>query len=158
MKGTVDIKNRPGKEMDEKERSIISHLRKDARLSLGAVSHTLNVPLSTVYDKINRLQKDGVIRKQALLLDFAKLGYHHRMQIVLKVSREQKQALQQFLQNNPAVNSLHEINGGFDFLAEVISKDIKEYTDFRDGLKESFDLKELHEYQIIEELEKEKFC
>ena len=144
--------------MDEKERLIISHLRKDARLSLGAVSQALNVPLSTVYDKLNRLQKEGVIRKQALLLDFAKLGYHHHIHLALKVSREQKPALQQFLQNHHSVNSLHEINGGFDFLAEVISKDIKEYTDFRDGLKESFNLKELHEYQIIEELEKEKFC
>ncbi len=144
--------------MDEKERLIISHLRKDARLSLGAVSQTLNVPLSTVYDKLNRLQKEGVIRKQALLLDFAKLGYHHHIHIAVKVSREQKLAIQQFLQNHPSVNSLHEINGGFDFLAEVVSKDIKEYTDFRDNLKESFDLKEIHEYQIIEELEKEKFC
>ena len=144
--------------MDEKERLIISHLRKDARLSLGAVSRALNVPLSTVYDKLSRLQKEGVIRKQALLLDFAKLGYHHHINLALKVSREQKSALQQFLQNHPSVNSLHEIDGGFDFLAEVISKDIKEYTGFMDGLKESFDLKELHEYQIIEELEKEKFC
>ena len=33
--------------MDEKERLIISHLRKDARLSLGAVSQALNVPLSS---------------------------------------------------------------------------------------------------------------
>lgn len=158
MKGTADINNEQGKEMDEKERLIISHLRKDARLSLGLVSHTLNVPLSTVYDKINRLQREGVIRKQALLLDFAKLGYHHHIHLVLKVSKEQKLAVQQFLQNHSAVNSLHEINGGYDFLVEVISKDIKEYTDFRNNLKESFDLKEIHEYQIIEELEKEKFC
>ena len=143
--------------MYEKEQQIISHLRKDARTSLASISNDVKMPLSTTYDRINRLQQNQVIKKFTALVDFSKLGYHYHGKIALRISKRHKKELLSFLQNHPAVNSLHEINNGFDFLVEVIHKDIKEYLEFIDQLHESFEIQELHQYQIIKEIETEKF-
>ena len=122
--------------MKEKERLIISHLRKNSRNSLGSISESIDMPISTIYDKINRFNKDQVIQKFTALIDFKKLGYHHHTKLALQVSRLQKQSLQEFLSNHQAVNSVHEINGGFDFMVETIHKDIKRYLNFLDELEE----------------------
>ncbi|MBT6773869.1 Lrp/AsnC family transcriptional regulator [Candidatus Woesearchaeota archaeon] len=143
--------------MKEKERLIISHLRKNSRKSLGSISESIDMPISTIYDKINRFNKERIIQKFTALIDFKKLGYHHHTKLALQVSRLQKQSLQEFLTNHQAINSIHEINGGFDFMVETIHKDIKEYLNFIDELDEAFDITEKQEYQIINEIKKENF-
>ena len=143
--------------MKEKERLIISHLRKDARSSLASISFDIKMPISTIYDKINRFQKDKTIRKQVALIDFRKLGYHHHTKLALQVPRLQKQSLQEFLTNHSAINSIHEINSDYDFMVETVHKDIKEYLDFIETLNESFDITNKKEFQIINDLAREKF-
>lgn len=143
--------------MEEKERWIINHLRKDSRISLASISHNIAIPISTIYDKINRLHREKVITKYTTLVDFPKMGYHHRATLALKVPSSQKDELLTFLRNHASINNLHEVNGGFDFLIDTVHKDIKSYVSFMDELNECFDLLEIHEYQMIEELEREKF-
>ncbi len=143
--------------MKEKERHIISHLRRDARTSLAAISDNVQMPISTIYDKINRLQKEEVIKGYTTIVDFPKLGFHYHAKLAIKVNGSQKKEITLFLQKHPAVNSLHEINGGFDFLLETVHKDIKEYLFFIQGLKDNFEIMEMNEYQVIDELAREKF-
>lgn len=143
--------------MDKKERQIISELRKDARASLSNISQSVDVPISTIYDKINRMQRDNIICKYALLVDFPKLGYHHHAHLALKVEKVRRNELLSFLQNHPSINSLHEINGGFDFMFETIHKDVKEYSLFMEELKENFSIIEVKEYQVINVLDRERF-
>jgi DNA-binding Lrp family transcriptional regulator len=140
----------------EKERAIIAHLRKDARSSLASISSEVQMPLSTVYDKLNRLQ-NKVIKRFTTLIDFSELGYHHNCKLVVKVPPNQREELFNFLSNCDQVNSLYEVNGGFDYMVETIHKDIKQYTHFVERLGECFDLVEFHEYQVIAEHAREKF-
>jgi len=143
--------------MNEKERLIISHLRKDARTSLASISQEIHIPISTIYDKINKLHKDNVIRKHTALVNFSSMGFHYHAKLVLKVKKEEKKELQLFLKKHQAVNSLSEINNGFDFLIETVHHDIKEFISFKEGLEECFNIIDLQEFQIIKEIERERF-
>ncbi|MFA6461012.1 MAG: winged helix-turn-helix transcriptional regulator [Candidatus Woesearchaeota archaeon] len=143
--------------MDEKERQIISELRKDSRTSLSAISQSVGMPISTIYDKINRMQRENLIHKYALLIDFPKLGYHHHAHLALKVDKAQRKGLSSFLENHASINSLHEIDGGFDFMFETVHKDVKEYSLFLEELKEKFSVLELKEYQVINIIDRERF-
>jgi DNA-binding Lrp family transcriptional regulator len=49
--------------MNKKEEQIISHLRKNAKASVLSLSRQIEMPLSTIYDKINRLNQSKVIKK-----------------------------------------------------------------------------------------------
>lgn len=150
--------------MEEKElkelaitSKIISHLRKDSRTSFVAISQDVKIPLSTIYDQIKRLHQDTVIRRFTSLVDFSKLGYHYQARIAMMVHKPERNDLLAFLSQHPSVNSLHRINSGFDFLIETVHKDVKEHTQFMEELKEKFTIINLHEYQVLEEIEKEKF-
>jgi len=142
--------------MNEKERKIISELRKDARASLSSISQNVDMPVSTVFDKVNRLHEDKVIKRYAALVDFAQLGFHHQTQLAIKVAKPSRNLLYTHLQNSPAVNSIHEINGGFDFMVETLHHDVKEYLSFIEEIKEKFEILELHSYQVIKEMIREK--
>lgn len=143
--------------MEEKERQIISHLRKDARTSLAAISQEIEMPISTVYDKINRMQQNNIIKKHTIIVDFPKLGYHYHAKIALKIQKKQKEELVNFLKNHLSVNSIYEINNGFDLFVETFHKNVKEYLEFMDSLQEGFEIIEIKEYQVINEIENEKF-
>ena len=142
---------------DQKEHKIISHLRKDARKSMALISQEANIPVSTIHDKIHRMHKDKVIKRFTTIIDFSKLGYHHRSKIALKVPFTQKEALLTFLRENLSINSLYEINGGFDFMIEAIFKNIKEQIEFVQKLRNDFDITNFQEFQIVNDIDRERF-
>ena len=143
--------------MKEKERQIISHLRQNSRKSLGSISESIEMPISTIYDKINRFNNDKVIKRFTALIDFKKLGYHHHAKLILTTTPHQKAELLNFLRTHPAINSIDEINSGYDFLVETIHKDVKEYLEFIETLNESFEITDKKELLIVNEVAREKF-
>lgn len=143
--------------MKQKEREIISHLRKDARSSLAAISHDIKMPISTIYDKINKLHKNNVIKKYTALINFSDLGFHHHNKLILIVEKKQKQELLGFLKNKRCINSISEVNSGHEFIIEVLHENLKQYIEFKEELLECFNFFDLKEYQVINEIEREMF-
>ena len=136
---------------------ILEDLRLDARSSLSNISKKINMPPSTIYDRINKFRKSNIITRYTTLIDFPKLGFNHHAKIALKDNRDQKEDLLNFLNNQSCINSFHEINHGFDFFIETIHEDIKSYSDFTDKLKNEFDFIEFNEYQVTNVIKTEVF-
>jgi DNA-binding Lrp family transcriptional regulator len=143
--------------MQQKEWEILSELRKNAKTSLASISEKIKMPVSTVYDKINKMQKSNLITKNVALVNYSKLGYNHHHNFLIKVNHSEKKDLSIFLKESKCVNSLFETNGNFDFIVEIIHKNIKDYLNFADKLKESFNIMDMQELQVIDELKKEDF-
>ena len=142
--------------MNKKDIKILSHLRNDARMSLTRMSKKTSIPISTIFDKIKLLQ-DDVIKKHTTLLDFNKLGYSTRANIMISVDRESKDPIKYYLTKNPCINSVYKINNGFDFMIEGVFRQIKDMEDFLDTLEQRFDIKDKQSYFIIDELKRESF-
>ena len=77
--------------------------------------------------------------KHTALLDFAKLGFNCRANIMLRTNREQRDKLGSHLKAHPSINNLYKINNGYDFIAEGIFTHVKDLEDFIDELEPSFD-------------------
>ncbi len=60
--------------IDEKQRKIIRELQKDSKKSLRDIGATLDLPLSTVHSRIQKMEKDKLIIGQKTLFDAKKLG------------------------------------------------------------------------------------
>lgn len=140
----------------EIDKQIIQELRKNARTSLKEVAGRLNLPTSTVHDKVRRFQ-GTVIQKHSSLLNFRELGYQTHLFLALKTKRDQRTALEDFLKNSKNVNTLYRVNDQFDFLVEAIFKDPKEAQDFLDELKEHFIIENKYIHNVITNLRKEEF-
>lgn len=141
--------------MDEIERRLLSAIRENSRTSLLSLAKQLNVPAATVHNKVKRHQ-GKLIQKCTALLDFTKLGYT-RAWLAIKTTPEGRSNLSGHLENHTAINNLHKINSGFDFLAEIIAKDVKEIEDFTTKLRAMPEVLMIHKYVIICDLKREEF-
>jgi len=135
---------------------IISSLRQNAREKLTEISRKTRIPVSTIFDRI-KTHEGNIIRKHTALVDFAKLGYNTRANIILKVKRENREEVKEFLMKDSCINSAFKINNGYDFLIEAVFRNIKEVEDFIELLEEKFSIKAKQVFYIIDDLKKEAF-
>jgi DNA-binding Lrp family transcriptional regulator len=142
--------------MDAKEAMIISSLRQNAREKLTSISRKTGTPVSTIYERIKQ-QQLSIIKKFTALLNFANLGYSCRANICLKARKETREELAEYLMKHQNTNSMYKINNGYDFLLEVIFKDIRELEDFLEAVDERFKLKGKQVYYIIDDIVRENF-
>ncbi len=141
--------------VDENEFRLLSALRKNARTSLLALARELNMPASTVHDKVKRYH-GNIIHKSTALLDFAKLGYT-RACFAIKTTPTGRDRVREYLEQHMAINNLHKINSGYDFLAEFIGKDLKEIEDFAEEMHQLPGVLQVQKYTIIGDLMRETF-
>jgi len=54
---------------------LLNEIRKNSRSSLTALAYKTDMPLSTVFKKVVRLENSGVISRNTALIDFEKIGH-----------------------------------------------------------------------------------
>ncbi len=142
--------------INEKDMLIMAYLRKNSRIKLTKMSRLTKLPVSTIFDRI-RCHEGELIKAHICLLDFAKLGFHTRANIMFRVHKKDKQAMRDCLENSQNVNSIYKINNGFDFLVEVVFRNISDLEEFMEGLDEKFDIKAKEIHYIIDDIKRESF-
>jgi len=95
--------------------------------------------------------------KHTTLIDFTKLGYNSRANIMLSTSKEDRDGLRSYLKEHSSINSLYKINNGYDFMAEGVFENIKELEDFMEELEGKFNLQEKKVFFVIEDVKRENF-
>lgn len=135
---------------------IISSLRQNAREKLTNMSKKTRIPVSTLFDKIKGYET-GIIRKHTALIDFSRLGYNTRVNIILKVNKKDRESVRAFLMKHSSVNSAFKINNGYDFLVEAVFRNIKDVEDFVELMEEKFSIKTKQVFYVIDDLKKEAF-
>jgi DNA-binding Lrp family transcriptional regulator len=143
-------------EIKNKDLDILIELRKNARAQLTQISKKTSIPISTIYERL-RTKANGLIKKYVSILDYEKLGFSARANICIKCKIDSKEKLYQTLKNHQNVNSIYRINNGYDFMVEVIFKNIKSLEEFNEFLDEQNNIKSKETFYIIEELVKENF-
>jgi Lrp/AsnC family transcriptional regulator, leucine-responsive regulatory protein len=142
--------------MNNKDLEIISHLRQNARMPLTIMSKKTRIPVSTIFGRL-KTHADNVIAKHTSLLNFALLGYYARANITIKVDRDDKQIVKEYLTKHQAVNSLYKINNGYDFMIEGVFRQVSDMENFLDELENKFRISDRKSFFIIEDLKREAF-
>ncbi|MBN2142753.1 Lrp/AsnC family transcriptional regulator [Candidatus Woesearchaeota archaeon] len=143
--------------MKKSDIAFLASLRRNARETLTAISRKTKIPISTLYDKL-KIHEGNVIIKHTTLIDFAKLGYSCRANILLRTTRDSRDNLCSYLKEHPQINNLFKINNGYDFMAEGIFESVKSMEDFLDDLEQRFALEEKRFHYIIDDLKRECFA
>lgn len=142
--------------MDKRELMIISSLRQNCRKSLTEMSRDTKIPISTIHEKM-RVYNRTLIKKHTALIDFSKVGYNTRAKVLWKVEKDQRQKLQDFLDNCKNVNTLFKVNNGFDFMADMVFVHIKDLEDFIEMIEHKFRIINKETFYIIDTLKTEEF-
>ena len=142
--------------LDRKEMLILANLRTNARETLTSMSKKTSIPVSTIFEKLRGYEK-GLIKKHTTLIDFSMLGYKTRASILVKVSKDNRDQLRNFLLLNKSLNSVYKINNGYDFMMEGVFKELRDVEVFLDRLENDFNVTEKYVYYIVDELKREDF-
>jgi DNA-binding Lrp family transcriptional regulator len=138
----------------QKEKDIISHLRKGV-VNISQIARELKVPVSTVADRIKRIEQKYVLKRSSLL-DYNKIGYNAQALLAIKVNSQNKKEFLEFLKRQDCLNSLYHTNSDFDFLVEVVFRENIDLFNWIEVAKNNFSV-DIKEYHILKIEDKERF-
>ncbi len=96
---------------------LLSSLRENARASTAQIARRLGLSRTTVQSRIERLEREGVIRGYTVRVDEEVERGHIRAHILITVLPKQMPAVVQALHEMPQVRSLHSVSGAHDLVA-----------------------------------------
>lgn len=114
--------------MDKKDQILLSLLQTDATLSTHQLAEHVNLSPTACWNRIQRLQKEGIITRQVCLLDRKKLGVGVTVFVAVKTSQHDPQWLEQFatgVRDMPEVVEFYRMSGEIDYLLKVVVPDIE---------------------------------
>ena len=120
--------------MDELDEKILCILNEDARKSYREIARKLNVSLTTVSNRIKRLEDDKVIERYIPLLNQEKMGYDLTAVINVKISHGKLLEVQERISKDTHVSGVYDITGEWDSLIIAHFKDRRDLNGFIKGV------------------------
>ncbi len=131
-------------ELDKTDAAILDVLGENARLSLRKIAKKVGCSVATVMNRINKLQKEGIIRKYSALIDYDKLGYDLQALVHVRVSKGKLFQVEKKIASHPNVCAVYDITGPFDSVIITRFKTRRSLDNF---------IKKIQTYDFIERTE-----
>ncbi len=116
--------------IDSLDIKILVELQEDARKSLREIAEKLGVVEGTVYNRINKLKKIGVIKKFIPVIDYSKLGFDLIAVIGVTAEGGHLIEVEEMLANEPNVTAVYDVTGQFDVITVAKFRDRESLNDF----------------------------
>ncbi|MBB42478.1 MAG: ArsR family transcriptional regulator [Rhodospirillaceae bacterium] len=141
--------------MDKIDLKILRCIQNDASLSISAIASKVSLSTSPCWNRIQRLEASGVIRKRVALLDSRALNVGVTAFVSVRTSNHNANWAESFseaVQQFPEVVEFYRMSGDVDYLLRVVVPDIAAYDDFYKRLIEEVDLQDVSSSFAMEEL------
>ena len=109
--------------MEGMDIKILHCLKKNAREKASEISKEIHLAVSTVIERIRKMESSGIIQSYTIILDEKKLG--NDVTALMEVSLEHPKyydAFTEMIQSNPNIVSCYYMTGDFDFILKIICK------------------------------------
>ena len=129
--------------LDNVDKQILGLLQQNAKLTIKELAEELNLTTSPIFERIKRMEKEGVIEAYGALLNPERVGKGQVVFCNVSMPIYTKENIENFeyiVWSMPQVLECYHLAGLVDYQLKVLVKDIKEYDSF---------LKQLAEIQIV---------
>lgn len=122
--------------LDAIDKKLVSLLQQDSKQTNKELSNKLGLSVTAIYERIKKLEKEGVIVKYVALIEKEKV---HRAFVAfchIKLVQHSKDFVVKFEREVAKLEEVAEcyhISGDYDYLLKVLVKDMKEFRDFMVG-------------------------
>lgn len=123
--------------MDAKDEKILELLKKDSKLAVWQIAKKVCMPVTTVHNRIKKLEKDGVIKAYTLTFDYAKLGKPITSFILVNIAymlpsgkKIRQEDVAKDIKKQASVEEVSIMTGTADILVKLRVHDINELNDF----------------------------
>ena len=118
---------------DEIDKKLLEFLQSDSKQTNKELSNKLNLSVTAIYERIKKLEKEGIINKYVALLKNEKIEkafvafchiklIQHTQEYVVKFEKE--------VANLSEVLECYHISGDYDYLLKVIVRDMEAFREF----------------------------
>lgn len=118
--------------MDAIDKKILSCLQRDSSLSVADIADQVGLSATPCWRRIQKLEKNGVIRRRVAILDPVKLNVGTTVFVTIKTHEHNAEWLDRFataLDAIPEVVDFYRMSGEIDYLLRLVVPDIAAYDD-----------------------------
>lgn len=130
--------------MDDMDRRIVAVLQDDASLSVAEVGKRVGLSSTPCWNRIQRLEAEGVILKRTAVVDQDKLGLGTTVFVSIQTGDHSSEWLARFAEvvcAMPEVMDFYRMAGDVDYMLRVVTKNVQSYDAFYKKLIETVPLK-----------------
>jgi DNA-binding Lrp family transcriptional regulator len=126
---TTEVSSSSARTLDAVDRRILVELQADGRLSVNELAARVSVARATAYQRLQRLEDDGVIRHYSAIVDPARVGLGIAALILVNVDQGDWRDARRRLLELPGAQYLALTSGTFDFVVLVRVPDVETLRD-----------------------------
>ncbi len=119
--------------MDAIDKKLLQLLQKDTKKTTKELSLKLNLSVTAVYERIKKLEREGIIEHYVALLDRTKINKGFVVFCHIKLIQHSKDFLTTFekevVQLDEILECFH-VSGDYDYILKICVKDMEEYREF----------------------------
>lgn len=116
--------------IDDVDRRILACLQKDASRSLDDIAEEIGVSLNTCWRRVQKLEKQGVIRQKVALLDANKVGVGLTVFVAVRTNDHSKDWFDKFTQavnDIPEIVEFYRLAGDVDYILKILAASVQDY-------------------------------
>lgn len=120
-------------DLDPFEIKILRELQRDASLTSAELAERVGLSASPCWRRVDRLEREGVIRKRVVVVDRRKVGLNAHVFAQVKLNahgRANLDEFSEFIRGFPEVLDAYVLMGNMDFMLRIVAKDIDAYEKF----------------------------
>tara|TARA_A100001518_G_C1173544_1_gene24086 strand:+ start:28 stop:525 length:498 start_codon:yes stop_codon:yes gene_type:complete len=119
--------------LDQKDLQILKHLQQDSKMTNKEISNKLKLSVTAVFERIKRLEREGVISKYVALVSPDKVEKNFMVFCQIKLIQHSRSYLTKFeseVTKLTEVLECYHVSGEYDYILKVIVKDMEAYREF----------------------------
>ena len=119
--------------MDAIDKKLIGYLQLDAKKTTKEVSLKLNLSVTAVYERIKKLEREGVISKYVALIDKKKIDKGFMVICHIKLVQHNVDSVTTFekeIIKLEEVLECYHVSGDYDYIIKIYVKDMEAYREF----------------------------
>lgn len=119
--------------MDSTDKKLLLLLQTDTKKTTKALSTKLHLSITAVYERIKKLEREGIIKSYVALLDRNKINKGFVVFCHIKLIQHSKLYLTQFENEVVKLDEVLEcfhVSGDYDYILKVCVRDMEEYREF----------------------------
>lgn len=119
--------------LDTIDLQLLTHLQEDCKQTHKKLSLLLNLSVTAVYERIKKLEREGVIDRYIALVNAKKVDLGFMVFCHVRLEKHAKEAITHFeeeVANLEEVLECFHISGDYDYLLKVAVKDMEHYRSF----------------------------
>lgn len=142
--------------LDKTDNDILSYLQKDSKIAIKQLSVYLNLSNTAIYERIKKLEKNGVIEKYVAIVNKEKIDRSFVVFCQIKLIQHKHEYVKKFekeVVKFDEVLECYNVSGEYDYILKIVVKNMKAYREFLNNKLTTLDhISSTHSTFIINEM------